>query len=43
MTPDQPSLFDITDPYRAGDNPLAEYTDSYLGSLVEVWAKNYPK
>ena len=40
---EQPSLFDIPDPYRASDNPLAEYTDNYLSLLVEVWAKNYPK
>jgi hypothetical protein len=40
MTPDQPSLFDIPDPYRDGDTPLAEYTDIYLSVMIEVWQKN---
>jgi hypothetical protein len=37
---DQPSLFDITDPYRAGDNPLADWTDDQIEHLVSVWKKN---
>ena len=36
---DQPSLFDITDPYRAGDNPLAAWTDLQLEHLLSVWKK----
>lgn len=36
----EPSLFDhLTDPYRAGDTPLAEYTDLQLAQLIIEWKK----
>jgi len=36
----QPSLFDwITNPYRTGDTPLAEYTDLQLAALIDEWKK----
>ena len=36
----QPSLFDyLTDPLRAGDTPLAEYTDLQLAALIDEWKK----
>jgi hypothetical protein len=37
---DQPSLFDITDPYKSGDNPLADWTDDQIEHLLSVWKKN---
>ena len=40
MTPDQPSLFDIPDPYRDGDTPLADYTDNQIGIIIAAWKKN---
>jgi hypothetical protein len=40
MTPDQPSLFDIPDPYRDGDTPLAAWTDKQIELLLAVWKKN---
>lgn len=43
MTPDQPSLFDIPDPYRDGDTPLADYTDKQIGIIIAAWEKNINK
>jgi hypothetical protein len=40
MTPDQPSLFDIPDPYRDGDTPLADYTDNQIEIILAAWKKN---
>ena len=36
---EQPSLFDIPDPYRAGNNPLADWTDPQIEHLLSVWKK----
>ena len=36
---EQPSLFDITDPYRSNDNPLADWSDPQIGHLLSVWKK----
>jgi hypothetical protein len=43
MTPDQPTLFDIPDPYRDGDTPLADWTDIQIGIIVAAWKKNINK
>jgi hypothetical protein len=38
---EQPELFEITEPYCAGDNPLPEWNDERLAQLLDYWHKNY--
>lgn len=41
MNNEQPELFDVTEPYCAGDNPLPEWNDERLACLVDYWKQKY--
>jgi hypothetical protein len=38
---DQPELFEISEPYRDGDNPLPDWNDERIACLLDYWKKNY--
>ena len=41
MNSEQPELFEISEPYRAGDNPLPEWSDERIACLLDYWKQNY--
>jgi hypothetical protein len=41
MNNEQPELFDISEPYNSGDNPLPEWDDERIACLLDYWKKKY--
>jgi hypothetical protein len=41
MNNEQPELFDISEPYNSGDNPLPEWDDEHIACLLDYWKKKY--
>jgi len=41
MNNEQPELFEISDPYRSGENPLPEWDDERIACLLDYWKKKY--